>query len=166
MNEQTDLGSNVAQRCKIKIFIVVASLLLLTLWIASVLPCLFGSGQAKRETLALQTVKLINAAQQKYAKSKGSGKYADLQTLTVEALIDVTLAGRGSDYIFTSTPVEGGDKPMYDTTARPTSTGTWGAGNRSFYSNETQAIYDVDGGNPPTATPQNRIPADGYPLVP
>jgi hypothetical protein len=78
----------------------------------------------------------------------------------------VTLAGRGSDYIFTSTPVEGGDKPMYDTTARPTSTGIWGAGNRSFYSNETQAVYDADGDNPPTTTPQNRISENGRLLVP
>jgi hypothetical protein len=70
MNEQTDANANLAPRRKIKIFIVVASVLPLTLWIASVLPCFFGSGQAKRETLALQTVKLINDAQQKYAKVK------------------------------------------------------------------------------------------------
>jgi hypothetical protein len=106
---------------------------------------------------------LINEAQKAYFQSKGHGKYADLRTLAAGEWVDVELTKSG--YIFTSEPVDGDDKPMFDTTARPSSTGTFGVGNRSYYSNETDVIYAVDGGAPPMATPQNRIPQNGRAIV-
>jgi hypothetical protein len=163
MNEQQDFNPKPAPRRKVKIVLVTVSALLLALFVASILPCLFTSQNAAREMAALRGVQAIASAQLQYALTTGQGKYTDLHTLNEEMLIDEALLSKGG-YIFTSNPVEGGDKPMYDTTARPRSTGTFGIGNRSFYSNETEVVYDADGGEPPTATPQNRIPADGKPL--
>jgi type II secretory pathway pseudopilin PulG len=118
-----------------------------------------------REMAAMREVQVINNAQLRYSFTKGHGKYTDLRTLGEEELIDPTLAtGQKGGYIFTSNPVEGSDKPMYDTTARPGSTGMFGIGNRSFYSNETGIVYDADGGEPPKATPQDRVPKNGSPL--
>jgi hypothetical protein len=163
MNEQTNSNANLAPRRIAKVFIVVGSVLLLSVWAAIALPCLVPSKSAAREMAAMREVQMINDAQYKYSITKGHGKYTDLRTLTNESLIDVELAKSG--YIFTSEPVEGGDKPMFDTTARPGSTGNWGVGNRSFYSNETGIVYDADSGEPPQATPQNRVPQNGQPLV-
>jgi hypothetical protein len=130
-----------------------------------ILPNFLHPQHYARETAALREVQAIGIAQLQYALTKGQGKYTDLRTLGEEGLVDSLIAsGQKGGYIFTSNPVEGGDKPMYDTTARPRSTGMWGNGNISFYSNETLIVYDADGGEPPTATAQNRIPANGKPL--
>jgi hypothetical protein len=53
---------------------------------------------------------------------------------------------------------------MFDTTAHPTTVGNFGTGNRSFYSNETMVVFQNDGIQPPTATPQDRVPKDGSPI--
>jgi hypothetical protein len=119
-----------------------------------------------REMAAMREVQAIGTAQLLYSITKGKGRFTNLHTLGQERLIDATLAtGQKGGYIFTSEPVEGSDKPMYDTTARPSSTGMFGIGNLSFYSNETEIVYDADGGEPPQATPQNRVPQNGQPLV-
>jgi hypothetical protein len=143
--------------------IVYSILSLIVLLIAViVLPGFLMPQHRGREVAALREVQMITTAQLQYSIIKGHGKFTDLRTLGEEGLIDKILAsGQKGGYLFTSAPVEGSDKPMYDITARPASTGTWGIGNRSFYSNETSIIYDVDGGNPPSATPQNRIPQNG-----
>ncbi len=118
-----------------------------------------------REMAAMREVQAIGTAQLQYSVTKGKGKFTNLHTLGQEGLIDSTLAtGQKGGYIFTSESVEGGDKPMHDTTARPSITGMFGIGNRSFYSNETFIVYDVDGGEPPKATLRNRIPEKGSPL--
>ena len=52
-------------------------------------------------------------------------------------------------YIFASAPINvEGLRPMFDTSAKPSSTGTFGSGNRSYYSNETlgNTVYEADGG--------------------
>lgn len=130
-----------------------------------ILPNLRVSHQAGREAAALREMRVIGSAQIAYAYSIGHGRYTDLRTLGEVGLVDTIIAtGEVGGYIFTVVPVEGGDKPMYDTTAKPTSAGFSGVGNRSFYSNETEIVYDVEGGTPPTATPQNRIPENGKPI--
>jgi hypothetical protein len=74
-------------------------------------------------------------------------------------------AGVKGGYVFASTPINAeGMPPMFDTTAHPSSIGTFGTGNVSFYSNETQVLYEADGIQPPTATPQDRMPKDGTPI--
>jgi hypothetical protein len=147
-----------------KIGIAYSLLSLIALLIVALifLPNRLMSQHFVRETIALKEVQAIGVAQLQYAYTKGHGKYTDLRTLGEEGLIDKVMAsGQKGGYIFASIPVEGGDKPMYDTTAKPTSTGSFGVANRSFYSNETEVVYDVEGGEPPTATPQNRIPENG-----
>jgi hypothetical protein len=104
----------------------------------------------------------INIAQHQYSKTH-DGKYTDLRTLHAGYWVDIGLDKSG--YIFTSEPVGGGDKPRFDTTARPGSTGTFGIGNRSYYSNEIDVVYDADGGEPPMATPQDRTPKNGRPIT-
>jgi hypothetical protein len=144
--------------------IVCSILSLMTLFIAIlVLPGFLISQHYPREVAALRDMQAIGIAQLQYARTKGHGQYADLQTLEKENLVEIGLMSKGG-YIFTSISVEGGDKPMYDTTARPSSTGIRGVGDRSFYSNEAQVVYDAEGSTPPTATPQNRIPEDGKPI--
>jgi hypothetical protein len=134
---------------------------------ALILPNFLMSQHGARGVAAFREVQAINIAQLQYSRTKGQGKYTDLRTLGEENLIDKVLAsGQKGGYIFISTLVEGGDKAMYDITARPISTGIWGVGNRSFYSNETQAVYDADGGNPPQASSQNRVPENGLLLIP
>jgi hypothetical protein len=130
-----------------------------------ILPNLIYSQHAAREMAAMREVQRINEAQYKYSITKGHGKYTDLRTLGEEELIDQVLAsGKKDGYIFTSEPLECGDKPMHNTTARPGSTGNWGVGNRAFYSNETGIVYDADGDEPPKATPQDRMPKNGSPI--
>jgi hypothetical protein len=130
-----------------------------------ILPNFRVSQQAAREMAAMREVQVIGTAQLQYSVTKGRGRFTDLRTLGQEGLIDPTLAtGQKGGYIFITNPVEGSDKPMFDVTARPSITGMFGVGNRSFYSNETQIVYDADGGEPPQATPQNRVPENGQPI--
>lgn len=59
-------------------------------------------------------------------------------------------------------------KRYFDTTAYPQSTGNFGTGNRSFYSNETFVVYQQDGSVTgvwgTAAPPGTRLPAS--PAVP
>jgi hypothetical protein len=53
---------------------------------------------------------------------------------------------------------------MYDTTARPVKSGTFGYGNRSFGSNETNMLYEADGDVELKGTAANRTPPNGTPI--
>lgn len=130
---------------------------------AIAIPNLLKSQQAARETGALSDVSTINKAQVLYSVTKGRGKFTDLRTLGAQGFIDSTLAsGQKNDYIFSSDQIIAeGFPPMFDVTAKPTTIGTFGAGNRSFYSNETMVVYEAEGGEPPGATYKDRIPKNG-----
>jgi prepilin-type N-terminal cleavage/methylation domain-containing protein len=146
----------------IELLIVVAIIGIIA---AIAIPSLLKSQQAARETAALTEVQSIHKAQVLYSVTKGKGKFARLDELTgggygLEAIVNGVKGG----YQFTSEPVNTeGLMAMYDTTAKPTSPGTFGTGNVSFYTNETGVIYETDGGEPPTATPQDRVPQNGKP---
>ena len=122
--------------------------------------------QAAHETAALTEVQRIGQAQVLYSVTKGQGKFADLGTLGAQGLIDAVLAsGQKGGYIYSSEPVSAsGLTPMFDTTARPVNVGTFGTGNRAFYSNEIMVIYESEGIQPPTATPRDRTPKNGTPI--
>jgi type IV pilus assembly protein PilA len=140
----------------IELLIVVAIIGIIA---AIAIPNLLKSQQAARETAALSEVKQISTAQLQYSVTKGRGKFADLAALGADAQISSGIKG---GYSFTSTAINAEGMPsMFDTTAKPQSTGAFGTGNRSFYSNETMSIFEAEGGQPPTATPQDRIPKDG-----
>jgi competence protein ComGC len=136
--------------------------------VAIAIPNLIKSQQAAHETAALAEVQSIGKAQILYSVTKGRGAFADLRTLGAQGLIDAGLAsGQKGGYIFTSEPVSAsglGLAPMFDTTARPIEAGTFGTGNRSFYSNETMVVFETVGTQPPTAAPQDRVPKNGTPI--
>lgn len=130
---------------------------------AIAIPNLLKARQAANEVAALTDVKTIGEAQRLYSLTKGRGKYTDLKTLGAEGLIDAALAsGEKGGYSFSSQPVEG-SKPMFDTTAIPVKSGSFGTGNRSFGSNETYLIYEAEGARELKGTPKNRAPASGIP---
>jgi type II secretory pathway pseudopilin PulG len=133
---------------------------------AIAIPSLLKSQQAARETAALAEVGNIGKAQVLYSLAKGRGKYTDLASLASNAYVPADVgAGVKGGYVFASTALTNEGMPaMFDTTAKPQSVGTFGTGNRSFYSNETNVIYQADGGEPPTATPEDRVPKDGEPI--
>ena len=149
------------------VLIVVAVCLVGVVAIAAIaIPSLVKSQQAARETAAYMEVITISNAQVIYQSTKGAGRFGDLQTLGREGLISSSLAaGDKGGYIFSCTPINvAGSPPMFDLTARPGSTGKFGTGNISYYSNETNVVYEADGGEPPSATPQDRMPRDGRPV--
>ena len=133
---------------------------------AIAIPSLIRSQQAAREASAFQDVRTISYAQATYQSTRGAGRFGDLQALGREGLIGSELAsGDKGEYIFSCTPIDvKGLSPMFDVTAKPSSTGKFGTGNLSYYSNETSVIYESDGGEPPSATPQDRKPKNGKPI--
>ena len=146
--------------------IVISSIsLVLPGLIGVLIPNFMFSEKAGREVSALQTVKDIGSAQMLYSVTKGKGQFTDLQTLISEGLTymdDGPGSVQKSGYLFNSAPLNvEGRTPMFDTTARPVSTGAFGKGNRSFYSNETMALWEAEGGDPPAASPSDRVPKSG-----
>ena len=134
--------------------------------VAIAIPNLLRSQQAAHETAALTDVMTISRAQILYSVTKGRGKFTDLRTLGAQGLVDSTLAsGQKNDYMFSSEPIIAeGFPPMFDVTAKPITIGTFGTGNRSFYSNETIVVYEAEGGEPPAATYKDRVPKNGTPI--
>ena len=130
---------------------------------AIAIPNLLKSQQAASEATAISEVRTIGQAQLMYSLSKGRGQFADLDTLAAHGLIDSALgSGQKGGYLYATEPiVEKGFPLMFDTTARPVNAGTFGTGNRSFYSNETNVIWEAEGGEPPKATASERAPKDG-----
>ncbi|MFY9558187.1 MAG: prepilin-type N-terminal cleavage/methylation domain-containing protein [Blastocatellia bacterium] len=147
----------------IELLIVVAIIGIIA---AIAIPNLLKSQQAAHETAAMTEVQTIGKSQVLYSISKGHGKFADLATLGSLGYTDSNMAsGNKGGYVFTSTPINAeGMPPMFDTTAHPSAVGTFGTGNRSYYSNETMVLFENDGIQPPTATPQDRVPKDGTPI--
>ena len=151
---------------QIILIVVVVALAGVGMIAAIAIPSLVKSQQAAREASAFQDLKNIGYAQITYQTTKGLGRFGDLQTLGREGLISSSLAsGEKSGYIFSCTPINvAGSTPMFDVTAKPSSTGKFGTGNVSYYTNETGVIYEADGGEPPSATPQDRKPKNGNPV--
>lgn len=152
----------------IQIILIVASVGLAGVGMiaAIAIPSLVKSQQAAREGSAFQDVRNIGYAQVTYQSTKGMGRFGDLQTLGREGLISSALASGNKDgYIYSCTPINvTGLSPMFDVTAKPGSTGKFGTGNLSYYTNETGVVYDAEGGEPPSATPQDRKPKNGNPI--
>jgi len=148
----------------IELLIVVAIIGIIA---AIAVPRLLVAQQAAHETAALAEVQTIGKNQVLYSLTYGHGKYGSLQDMITKQMADGYQNGSTKGgYIFASTPVTvEGLRSMYDTTAKPSSTGAFGSGNRSYYSNETlgTTIYEADGGEPPSATPQDRLPKNGQP---
>jgi prepilin-type N-terminal cleavage/methylation domain-containing protein len=130
---------------------------------AIAIPNLVRSQQAAHETAAVGEVQAIGKSQLLYMLSKR--KFATLATLGSDGYIEGLSTGVKGGYAYTSEPVSVDSPPMYDTTAKPTSSGTFGTGNRSFGSNETQVVYEAEGSVDVKGTPSDRRPAGGTPLA-
>ena len=158
MNEKKQEGFSL-----IELLIVVAIIGIIA---AIAIPNLLKSQQAARETAALTEVQTIGKSQVLYSVTKGHGKFGDLAALGAQSIIDSNLAaGNKGGYVYASTPINAEGMPaMFDSTAHPSAVGTFGTGNRSFYSNETMVVFENDGIAPPTASPQDRVPKDGTPI--
>jgi prepilin-type N-terminal cleavage/methylation domain-containing protein len=145
----------------IELLIVVAIIGIIA---AIAVPRLLVAQQAAHETAAFTEVQTIGKDQILYSLTH-SGKFASLQELIAANMIDGFRNGTtNSGYDFTTTAVTAeGLRPMFDTSAKPSSVGTFGTGNRSYYSNEQlgTTVYEAPGGDPPTATPQDRLPKNG-----
>ena len=147
----------------IELLIVVAIIGIIA---AIAIPNMIRSQQAAHETAAIADVKAIGSSQLLYQLTKGHGKFGNLQALGAENIIDSTFAtGTKGGYIFSTEPLAVENAPsMYDTTAKPASVGTFGTGNRSFGSNETNVVYEADGQVDLKGTPTDRRPAGGNPI--
>ena len=158
MNRKRERGFSL-----IELLIVVAIIGIIA---AIAIPNLAKSQQAAHETAALSDVGTIGKNQLTYHLTKGRGKFASLQTLGADGYLDSTLAaGIKGGYAFASEPLVVENAPsMYDTTAQPTAVGSFGTGNRSFGSNETNIIYDADGKVELKGTATDRRPAGGTPI--
>lgn len=158
MNNRKERGFSL-----IELLIVVAIIGIIA---AIAIPNLLKSQQAAHETAALAEVQTIGKNQVLYSITKGHGKFADLATLGSLGYVDTNMAaGQKGGYVFATAPVSAEGMPnMFDTTAHPSAVGTFGTGNRSYYSNETMVVYESEGIQPPTATPQDRVPKDGTPI--
>lgn len=132
----------------IELLIVVAIIGIIA---AIAIPNLLKSRQAANEASAIGSVRTVGTAQAAYQSTQGRGRdfCVDLSTLTAYNSVDSNLgAGQKSGYTFvcTGTPSSTSMGSEFDTTAKPNSSGSFGTGNRAFYSNETYVIYqDTDG---------------------
>ena len=131
---------------------------------AIAIPNLIKSQQAAHEIAAMTEVMTIGKAQVLYSATKGHGKFTNLRTLGTEGLIDAALAsGEKGGYLFSSEPVDG-SQPMFDTIAKPVQGGAFGTGTRSFGSNETLIVYELEGVMDLKGTPRRRVPEGGTPV--
>ena len=151
----------------IELLIVVAIIGIIA---AIAIPNLLKSRQAANEASAIGSTRTIGTAQATYQSTLGLGRNfaPDLTSLGNDNAVDSTLAGGSkSGYAFESTGTDAaadGDPPsFFNTESTPLSTGSFGTGNRSFYSNETYVIYQLPGANAPNGgiTASVRKPTNG-----
>jgi type IV pilus assembly protein PilA len=153
----------------IELLIVVAIIGIIA---AIAIPNLLKSRQAANEASAIGSTRTIGTAQATYQSTRGKGKdfCTDLSTLAADNSIDSTLgAGAKSGYSFVCTGVASTttQQSYFDTLSKPLSSGTFGSGNRAFYSNETYVIYqDTDGSGSTLGgtSATSRKPSGGTPI--
>jgi len=152
----------------IELLIVVAIIGIIA---AIAIPNLLKSRQAANEAAAISAVRTVGTAHATYQSTRGLGKdfAASLGTLATEGSVDSVLgSGAKSGYTFRTTGVAPTTTvPSYfDTNGDPQSTGTFGTGNRNFYSNETYVIWQDTAGSigAASAPPGSRVPATGSAL--
>src|SRR5713226_6110929 len=153
----------------IELLIVVAIIGIIA---AIAIPNLLKSRQAANEASAIGSVRTLGTAQATYQSTRGKGKdfATGFATLLLDNAIDTALgSGSKSGFVFEEAGVAaaGGVPSYFDTGAHPQSVGSFGTGNRSFYSNETYVVYQQDGSvlvggwgtAPPPGTRQAVAPA-------
>lgn len=152
----------------IELLIVVAIIGIIA---AIAIPNLLKSRQAANEASGISAVRTIGTAQATFQSTRGLGKdfATDLAALNSEGSVDPVLgAGSKSGYSFATTGTAStATVPSYfNTNGMPLSSGTFGTGNRAFYSNETYVIYQQDAASGAIAAPTfpTRVPSAGSAL--
>lgn len=131
----------------IELLIVVAIIGIIA---AIAIPNLLKSRQAANEAAAISAMRTIGTAHATYQSTRGLGKdFAPaLVDLYTEGHVDSVLGTgtkSGFSFVTTGTASTGTVPSFFNTTSSPLSTGTFGTGNRHFYSNETFVIWqDTD----------------------
>jgi type IV pilus assembly protein PilA len=131
----------------IELLIVVAIIGIIA---AIAIPNLLKSRQAANEASAIGSVRTLGTAQATFQSTTGGGKNfaTGLAVMSADGAVDAALAsGIKSGYAFTCTGVVSSSTApsIFDTQAAPQSSGTFGTGNRWFYSNETFVLYGKTG---------------------
>ena len=151
----------------VELLIVVAIIGIIS---AIAIPNLVASKRSANEASAVSTIRLLFSAQSTYRATGGSGAYGSFANLQTAGLIDSVLAASDttakSGYLFTNDPVSGLGFPAFDATAEPTVYGTpLATGTRSFFVNETGALYYAASATAPTCTADDsRTIAGGLPV--
>jgi type II secretory pathway pseudopilin PulG len=112
---------------------------------AIAIPNLLASRKAANEASAIQSLRVIMAAESTYQATEGMGKFGAMNQLTTARLVDSRLSsGTKNGYVFTITPT-GTD---FEARATPL---TRSSGNRSFYISSTGEIHVAAAGRPASA---------------
>lgn len=127
----------------IELLIVVAIIGIIA---AIAIPNLLKSRQAANEASAISSTRTIGTAQATYQSTRGGGRNfaPNLGALDTDGTVDSTLgSGLKSGFSFTvsSTDAQTGAPAQFECNSIPQSTGVFGTGNRSFYTNETFVIF-------------------------
>ena len=151
----------------IELLIVVAIIGIIA---AIAIPNLLKSRQAANEASAIGSTRTLGTSQATYQSTRGKGKdfAAGMAALLADNAVDSALGGgakSGFKFTCVGTAATSTAPSFFDTTAVPQSGGNFGTGNRSFYSNETYVIYQVDGIVAPGGTSATlRVPTTGTPI--
>ena len=113
---------------------------------AIAIPNLLASRKAANEASAIQSLRVIMAAESTYQATEGMGRFGAMNQLSTAGLVDRQLSsGTKNGYVFTITPT-GND---FEARATPL---TRTSGNRSFYISSTGEIHVAAAGRPAGAS--------------
>jgi type IV pilus assembly protein PilA len=148
----------------IELLIVVAIIGIIA---AIAVPNLLKSRQAANEASAISCIRTLGTSQATYEATSGANQsYAtSIGVLSSANFVDSVLgSGTKSGFLYSTTGTSG--TPSYfDSNCNPQSTGNFGTGNRSFYSNESYVIYFVTGSAAAAGTSSTiRVPTNELPL--
>lgn len=113
---------------------------------AIAIPNLMGAQRNANEATAVSSLRTIASAETTYRSTLGKGNFGNMNDLINGGLLDPSFAlGRrsGYNYVLTKVNESAGQVPIFDVSATPVKHGAnvGGTGTRSFYTNESGAIY-------------------------
>lgn len=142
---------------------------------AIAVPNLLSSRRSANEASAVSSIRIIHGAQITYRTTYGDGVFADdLEILGNVSLIDSTLSTpvggvitkSGFEFTMTRIAATATTPELFDISTVPSViSGPTQTGSKSYYMNETGAIWYLSGGVAPSGTSVTvRIPTTGSPL--